>query len=235
MKFLKSKKQVLEVPELVVPQIKDFPAQKYSGEVIDSLRQLISKLNQKDNLPKSIALTAALRQEGVSYLSQALAAAIAHDLGRRVCLVELNYWWPNPDLMFIDENHTLSAVIKGRTNIHKAAVATGWPDFNILPAGDIQLHSRPKVANSEIIKGILAELEDIYDHLILDIPAVLATTDAVTLTALASTTCLVIHQGVTHAEDVTQALDLIEHVNIAGVILNRSRFAAPAKLLRAIA
>lgn len=231
----KNKKTIEDIPELVVPETKGIPSFSYPGEVIESMRLLMSRLNKKGGLPKSLVMMAALRQEGVSYLSQALAATIAHDLGQRVCLVELNYWWPNPQFEFEGNKRSLAAVIEKRMKLSRAVISTGWPNFNILPAGKIPIQNRPKVANSEEIREIIIELEDLYDHLILDIPAILATTDAVALASLGSAACLVIHQSVTHVEDVNQALDEVEHLNLIGVALNRSKFASPNKLMRVIA
>jgi Mrp family chromosome partitioning ATPase len=231
----KTNKIFEEIPELIIPAVNGIPSFIYPGEVSESMRQLISRLNKKGGLPKSLAMMAALRQEGVSYLSQALGATIANDLGQRVCLVELNYWWPTPVFQFEGDERSLAAVIDKRMKLSKAVISTGWPNFNILPAGEIARHNRPKVANSEEIREIIKELEDLYDHLILDIPAILATTDAVALASLGSSACLVIHQGITPVEDVNQALDEVEHLNIAGVALNRSKFASPKQIIRVIA
>jgi MinD-like ATPase involved in chromosome partitioning or flagellar assembly len=92
--------------------------------------------------------------------------------GQRVCLVELNYWWPNPEFQFDGDQRSLAAVIDKRMKLGQSHYSTGWPNFNILPAGDIPRQNRPKVANSEEIREIIIELEDLYDHLILDIPAI---------------------------------------------------------------
>jgi Mrp family chromosome partitioning ATPase len=229
------KKRRDEVPGRDIPEIEGEPEYLYDGEVVQGIRQLISRLNMKGGLPRSLAMIAALRQEGVSYLSQVLAATIANDLGHRVCLLELNYWWPNPEFQFEEDQGSLAAVIDKRMKLDRAIIRTGWPNYNILPAGVIPPHNRPKVANSHEIREIIIELEDLYDHIILDIPAILATTHAVALASLASASCFVIHQGITHIEDVHQALSEVEHLNMIGVALNRARFSSPRRLVRVIA
>jgi Mrp family chromosome partitioning ATPase len=229
------KKRRDEVPGRDIPEIEGEPEYLYDGEVVQGIRQLISRLNMKGGLPRSLAMIAALRQEGVSYLSQVLAATIANDLGHRVCLLELNYWWPNPEFQFEEDQGSLAAVIDKRMKLDRAIIRTGWPNYNILPAGVIPPHNRPKVANSDEIREIIIELEDLYDHIILDIPAILATTHAVALASLASASCFVIHQGITHIEDVHQALSEVEHLNMIGVALNRARFSSPRRLVRVIA
>jgi Mrp family chromosome partitioning ATPase len=50
------------------------------------------KLNR--NLPRRVAVIAALRGEGVTHTAVVLGATLAHDTGARVCIVELNWWAP---------------------------------------------------------------------------------------------------------------------------------------------
>jgi Mrp family chromosome partitioning ATPase len=69
---------------------------------------------------------------------------------------------------------------------------------------------------------------------ILDIPAILATTDSVTLASLGNVACLVIQQGVTQVGDVSQALDEIEHLEIMGSVLNNIRIATPKPILKVL-
>ena len=116
------KKRRDEVPGMDIPEIEGEPEYLYDGEVVQGIRQLISRLNMKGGLPRSLAMIAALRQEGVSYLSQVLAATIANDLGHRVCLLELNYWWPNPEFQFEEDQGSLAAVIDKRMKLDRAII-----------------------------------------------------------------------------------------------------------------
>ncbi|MCA9925602.1 MAG: hypothetical protein KC421_24695, partial [Anaerolineales bacterium] len=69
---------------------------------------------------------------------------------------------------------------------------------------------------------------------LLDIPALLATSDAIPLASLSSGSCLVIKQGVTSIENVRLALDDIAHLNMLGVILNQAVIKTPKLFLRFI-
>ncbi len=91
---------------------------------------------------------------------------------------------------------------------------------------------RPVVAHSRYLKGMLDELNQQFDYLILDIPAILATSDAVSLASLGSACCLVIRQGVTRVEDVRLALDEASQLTMLGVVLNQFTLKTPKQILR---
>ncbi|MCA9936600.1 MAG: hypothetical protein KC415_21845, partial [Anaerolineales bacterium] len=84
------------------------------------------------------------------------------------------------------------------------------------------------------LKLYLDELGKRYDHLLLDTPAILATSDAIPLASLSNGSCLVIKQGVTSIENTKRALDDIAHLHILGVILNQVIVKTPKLFLKYI-
>ena len=218
-----------------IPSLSEALFPEYSSETIDGLRHLVTRLRQREKLPERLSIVSALRQEGVSYLAQALAATLAHDLDARVCLVDLNYWWPNERIQSGENKPTLSAVIAGQARLEDALLHTGWPEIAILPAGEVPRHSRSKVAHSQEIRQVIETLQMQFDHLILDVPAILSTPDAVALASLSQAACLVIRQGLTTKDDVSRALDEIEQLNVVGVIMNRVELATPSWLVKMLA
>lgn len=224
-----------QAPSPPIPSLSEALFPEYPSETIDGLRHLVTRLRQRDRLPERLSIVSALRQEGVSYLAHALAATLAHDLSARVCLVDLNYWWPNEGFQSGENRCTLSAVIAGQARLDEALLHTGWPEIAILPAGEVPRHSRSKVAHSREIRAIIQDLQLQFDHLILDVPAILSTPDSVALASLSDSACLVIRQGVTSKDDVSRALDEIEHLDVVGVIMNQVRLATPAWLVKMLA
>jgi Mrp family chromosome partitioning ATPase len=223
-----------EMPALVVPSAGDEPLETFSGEAVDSIRYLVTRLHQREGLPKRISMVAALRKEGVSYLSQALAATMAYDLAAKVCLVDLNYWWSNKLFSLGEHYQSWANVISGDVELKQALIPTGWSNFSILPAGNIARLQHSMVANSQSLRELIEELSSEFDHLILDVPAILATTDSVALASLGTACCLVIRQGITQSGDVSQALDRIEHLPMMGVVLNRVRLETPSQLVKMV-
>jgi Mrp family chromosome partitioning ATPase len=204
----------------------------FASDAVESLRHMITRLGLQEALPTRLVLTSALRQEGVTYTARALAAILANDLLSKVCLVETNWWWPSADLSHLATNGGLAAVVLGTATLDEAIVPTGRANLYLLPAGSMPMLNRPVAARSPALKETIEELAHRFDHLILDVPAVLATSDALALAALGGPCCLVVRQGVTSVEKVRTALDDIQNLPMLGVIMNRAQIATPASLLK---
>jgi Mrp family chromosome partitioning ATPase len=230
----KSQKELEPIYELTLPGAAGEPVATYPGEVIDPLRRMLTHLGKKNALPRRIAMVAALRGEGVTYLSQALAATMANDMTARICVIDLNWWWPAQKDFFQDENGGLAAVLAGEKSLDGVLVPSGWPNLFFIPAGQTAPEQRHSVARSQALRDVVDSLDASFDHLIFDIPAILATSDAVTLASLAAHCCLVIRQGVTPGEDVRRALDEIDHLSILGVVMNQVQFKTPRSILKLI-
>jgi len=70
-----------------------------------------------------------------------------------------------------------------------------------------------------------------FDYLVLDIPAIKLTSDAIPLAAHGSAACLVVRQGVTPIADAQRALDDVQQLNMLGVVMNRVRVQTPRVIL----
>ena len=223
----------IEVPFKVSYQQND-PGNVYPDEVIDSLRHMVSRIVRSDSFPRKLALIAALRQEGVSYLSKALAHVLSYDLGARVCVVELNWWWPDSLTEEAMNSGGLAAVMSGSIDLENALIYVESDRLALLPAGNMVLSSRSVAARSGQLDEIISALEYQFDYLILDVPAVLATSDAIPLATRGDGSCLVIRQGVTQAESVRQALYDVDHLPLLGVVMNQVHLETPAWVLKLI-
>lgn len=204
----------------------------YPGDVVESLRYMLTRLAKDKVIPSRLAMTSTLREEGTTYLSRALATIIAHDLQASVCVVELNWYWPSRDTAVFPQN--LSAVMQNKSTIDEALVATNWPNMFMIPAGQMPPTQRAIITRSENLQHTINELAGKFDHIILDIPAILSTSDAIPLASLGNATCVVIHHGVTPVEKIRQALDEISHLSIIGTVINLSQTNIPARLLQFI-
>jgi len=227
----------------------------YSAEITNALRRAITQLSYQERLPARLAVVSALREEGVTYTALALAAILANDLDVRVCAVELNWWtpgmqaavaepqeeprrrwpfrWRRPKVVpSVEQDNSvevagLGGILSGALSLDTALLPTSLPNLWLLPAGRIAAKHRPIVARSAELRGLIQYLSRRYDHIILDVPAILATSDSVALASLADACFLVVRQGVTPVNMVRQALDNISHLDIKGVVLNRTRTRTP--------
>jgi Mrp family chromosome partitioning ATPase len=219
-------------PPLTVTGQNGDPLMAFAPDAVESLRHMITRLGLQEALPTRLVLTSALRQEGVTYTARALAATLANDLLTKVCMVEMNWWWPSAELARLSTTGGLAAVVLGTATLDEAIVPTGRANLSLLPAGHMPMLNRPVAARSPALKETIDELGRRFDHLILDVPAVLATSDALALAALGGVCCLVVRQGVTSVEKVRAALDDVQNLPMLGVVMNRVHIATPASLLK---
>jgi Mrp family chromosome partitioning ATPase len=256
MKLLPKRKRTVAPPiePFVLRSTIGTPLIAFSPEVITKHRRMITNLLYQKEIPARIAVLSTLQGEGVTYTTLAFGATMASDLPQKVCVVELNMWSPGlltllrtatlpakprrrlfrrvPPPEVIDENLLPSSlgvagILAGTVSLEEALIPTSLPNLMLLPAGNLPIEERPVAARSEAIKLLIAQIAEQFDHIILDIPSVLASSDAVALAALADTVCLVVRQGVTPTTIVKQALDEIKHMNVVGVVLNQTRYHTP--------
>ena len=240
------------------------PLYTFPGPIISSMRHLETTLMYKGALPARIAIVSALRQEGVTYTTMALATTLAYDLAVRVCVVELNWWWPGVRTEPLPENearvsrwrklfppkkprsdkvivHTeteetaiqlsdttgLAAVLMGNATLDEAIVQTALPNLMLLPAGNLPASQRPAMARHDTLKACIKQLSRRFDHILLDVPAILGTSDSIALASLSTACCVVVRQGVTPVSQVRRALDDVKHLSMLGVVLNQARMSLP--------
>ena len=213
-------------PSLLL-QSKDESVQvAFSNKTVNSIRQLLARIESRTDLSPKLGVISALREEGVTYISQALGTVMANDLGVDVCLIDLNWWYTA-----YPAEIGVSDIISGQKDLDDVLIPTNYPNLRILPSGELSVAQRPVVARSEALKNILVELEERFDYLIIDIPAILASSESVPIAALADMNCMVIHQGATASSNVRLALDEVRHLKLLGVIMNQSETYTPSTLL----
>ncbi len=205
----------------------------FPQELVQSLRHMLTKLNREQKLPAKISVVSALRQEGVSLMSLAMAAIMANDLSRNVCLVDLNWWWPSNDMRQLTSHSPgILPLLHGEVKLETVLVRTNYPHFTILPAGTLPAVQRPVIARGPALQRVIEELSGYVDHIIFDIPAILTTSDAIPLASLGDACCVVVHQGISTRTVVQQALGEINHLPMLGVLMNRVHVATPNWLLK---
>lgn len=232
------------------------PLLVFSAAVVSPLRRMVTLLASDGKLPSRLALVSALREEGVTYNAMALATLLANDLAGGVCLVELNWEWPAvarlagqgvappppeaaPAEQALGERALasqggLAAVLAGACDIESVLVRTGLPNLVLLPAGNLPVEGREAIVRGAQLREIVEQLSERFEYLVLDVPAVAATSDAIPLARLGTGVLLVVRQGVTPRRVVAAALDDLSTCNLLGVILNRARIATPRFLLKLI-
>lgn len=225
------KNPMLEAP-LHLRAINSEITYQFPADLVTSLRHMTTKLSRSQRVPAKLAVVSALRQEGVSFVTQALATIMAHDLSRRVCLVDLNWGWSSASMRDLAmRSPGLLSLLHGEVPWDAAVVQTSQPNLSILPAGALSATQRPVIARSDALQTMIADLNQHFDHLIFDIPAILSTSDAIPLASLGDACCVVVQQGISSRATVKRALGEIDHLPMLGVVMNRVQVATPPWLL----
>jgi len=201
------------------------------ADVANSLRLFLSRLWQTGEVgfPATMAVTSALAGEGVTFIARSVAAIIAHDLNRSVCVLETN-WWSPPDSAAMDRRSGLADVLSGGCTVDEALVRTSDDRLAILTPGHLPIAVRPAVASGSAFTDTLELLTKVFDSVVIDAPPVLKAAEAATVVRRAEATLLVVRQGVTTERQLGLAVTELSGTQL-GVIVNRSSTRVP-KLLR---
>jgi Mrp family chromosome partitioning ATPase len=219
-----------------------------------------------DRLPGCLAVTAALKGEGVSYVSRSLAAVLAYDGDASVALVDLNWKLPadagskkrrskkaakdaaktpagpapgtlaaagQPELGPGGQRMLVDAV-DGNATLDEIVQPTMNPRLSLIGPGVVPPARRPAIARSRELDKVIRQIAGRFDHVVLDIPPVLASSDAISLAKLADANVLVVHQGVTTSDQVESALEELDGTESLGVILNKFDSRIPAGLRKIV-
>jgi succinoglycan biosynthesis transport protein ExoP len=206
------------------------------ARVASSLRYFLARvqLHGTQGLPSRLALTSALAGEGVTYVTRSLAAVVAYDTQASIAVVDFNWRRAPRGEEDGDRPLGLADAIEDGVPIERVILPTSNPRLSLVPAGVIPVARRPAIAASTALAGVLDELEKRFDHLLLDLPPVLASSDAMNLSQFADAYVLVVQQGVTAEAQVEAALEEMRGAEALGVILNRYDTHIPRRLRKLV-
>ena len=206
------------------------------ARVAAALRYFVARVQLHDaqGIPSRLALTAALGGEGVTYVTRSLASVIAYDTEASVVIVDLNWRRPTPEVEGKPKLVGLADAVEHGVPVDDIIHRTSNPRLSFVPAGEAPVARRPALAGSKTLVAVLDELEERFDHLLLDLPPVLASSEAMNLSQLADSYVLVVQQGVTAESQVEAALEELQGGEALGVILNRFDSRIPKRLRRLV-
>lgn len=198
--------------------------------IVSALRYSVARLllEDKNGVPARLGVTAALSGEGVSFVARSLAAVLAHDGEQSVCVVDLNWWSGGAERT----GGGVADVVRGDAHLDDVLIATDNPRLMLLPAGSVAVDDRAGLARSTALQSVLEDLSIRFHHLVLDLPALLVASEALTLAGYTDACALVVRQGVTPAHAVKSALDHLANIRMLGVVLNMTSSRLPRFITR---
>jgi succinoglycan biosynthesis transport protein ExoP len=222
------KRLALTASREVVETVAQIRPQSQMAESYRALRTslLLSNLGAP---PKVIMVTSARPQEGKTTTSINTAIVLAQK-GVRVLLVDADLRRPSiHKALGMGPHSGLSNVLTGSATMEQTITTSPvLPNLFIMPAGTPPPNPAELLASSNM-RDLIAELRDLYDHIVIDTPPTLSVTDAVVLSPRADATILVIRSGHTTKQALRRARDILMQVNahVAGVLLNAVDLTSP--------
>ncbi len=196
-----------------------------------SLQYLLARVEREDaGLPQSIAVTSAIEGEGVSFISRGLAAVLAVDLGKRTCLVDANWWEGDDEVEHLGAG--LAGVARGQHGLSEVVMSTHYERLSFIPRGSFPDDDSTPPVVGDVLKQVLGELRERFDHVILDLPALDVSSTTMRFAGFAEAAILVVRQGSTRSLQVERALADIQHKRMLGVVLNDNQLRMPRLLQR---
>ena len=207
-----------EAPDL---EVKHQPASAGS-EAIRTLRASLF-LAAPGGLPTSLLMTSARPSEGKTCISVNLAASLAQ-MGRRVCLVDCDLRRPRVNkALAMSLSPGVTNFLTGSMALDDVVRQTIQPGFDVLTAGPIPPNP-VDLLNSANMNSLLRQLEERYDHVLVDAPPALGFADVPILSHQLGGGCLLVtRSGETSRRLAKHACDYLTRMQskLLGVVLNR--------------
>ena len=176
--------------------------------------------------PTVFGVTSALVGEGKTTVAMHLAFSIARNSFKKVCLIDLGMGEDEicRRLGVKQEVGVVNVLDGTETIIHTLQVAD-CGELSIMPAGPAP-ENPTKTSRSPAVPEVIAAARQMFDIIIVDMPAVL-TGNALPIASYLDRVMLVVCAGVTPRDVVNDALDRIGRKRTLGVVLNRIKPSSP--------
>ena len=177
----------------------------------EQMRGIRTTLLTMDSQPKSVAITSGSSDEGKSLACVNLAASLVEGGSRRVLLVDANLRHPQLcEIVVARDGAGLSDLMGGGVADPRPLIQqTGIPNVDLLPAGQL-LDNPGSLLNPKALAGVLGMVEDDYDFVIVDTPALDEYADAAVMAPEVDGAILVCQVEGPPRSAAEKALDLLE-------------------------
>ena len=197
-----------------------------AGHWDDAAEHLSDPLLETDSV---FGVTSSVPGEGKTTIAMHLAFSIARNSGRKVCLIDLGLG--DNEIcrrIGVRTEKGLVNVLEGQDYVIRTLQLSDCGDLSVMPAGKLPRNPN-KAARSPAVTEIIAAAREIYDTVIVDLPAV-STGNALPIAEHLDKVMLVVCAGATPKDIVQQAVDRLGRRRVLGVVLNRMKSAMPNKL-----
>jgi len=204
-----------------VGKVVDLEPSSHAAEAYRTVRTAVY-FGAPDVEIKTLLVTSPAPSDGKTTLVSNLAVAMAH-AGQKVIVLDADFRKPSQHKIFeVDEEASgVTELLAGGGALDEAIQSTGVERLDMLPCGQIPPNPS-EMLNSQAFGGLLAELSERYDRILVDAPPVLSLADARVLGARCDAALLVLRAEKSSRKPSQQAVESLLSVGtrILGVVIN---------------
>jgi capsular exopolysaccharide synthesis family protein len=223
--------QLIHVTELTVDRhlAAFWGNDRFSKERYQSLAVRVSTLALKRRL-KSLLITSALDGEGKSTVALNLAWSLARPGERRVLFIDANLRNPSLARMLgISPRRSWPAMVENSADFGSTAIRLDPHHLYLLPTCQSDYLNRrngkgadpAELITSRSAEDLFADLEEQFDLVVIDAPAISEFAETQRLAAIVDSTIMVVRAGRTSHGAVDSALKLVPKDRRLGIVLNQ--------------
>lgn len=178
-------------------------------------------LSSAEHAPRTMLITSSHPAEGKTTIVANTAISLAQT-GARVLVLDADMRRPRCHKILSTKNDTgLSTYLSREVSVDKVIIPHDIPNLFVMPAGPVPPNPS-ELLSSIKLRYLVAELQDRFDHIIIDSPPVIHVTDALIISPHVDGVVIVVKSNHTPREAVQRAKQALADVNakIFGVVLN---------------
>jgi protein-tyrosine kinase len=192
-----------------------------------SYRMLRTRVLQRARANRwtAIGFTSPGPSEGKSLTCINLALSIAREMNNNVFLIDLDLRNPSVNrYLGVAEPPSIADYLSGATDVDNALYSIGVENLLVAGANTGTSHSSELIAAGRHT-SLFSHIASISTQplIIVDLPPVLSTDEALVLAPQLDAIFLVVGEGTTRRDGLVRSVDLLQEFNLAGIILNKSR------------
>ena len=194
---------------------------------IDSIAGTI-KMHLGERQKGAVLFTSSVSGEGTTTICSNVALALTKICPGNILLLDGNVRHPEIHTLFdLDPLPGLTDILSGKINWEDAVRISDLENFFILPFGE-PLSAPLSLLGSEEMEQLLNDLKKEFDFILLDLPPVLESDEAVLIAPWMEALVLVIQARATRKEIVMRATErVIRHKGFLGAVFNQKKSFVP--------
>jgi Mrp family chromosome partitioning ATPase len=184
--------------------------------------QVLQRMQQ--NAWTTLVVTGPRENVGKTLTAVNLAVSLAGSVNHAVFLVDLDLRRPSIHTLFgYQPEYGIADHLQHSVPLEKVVFLPGIERLTVIP-GNRGLEHSSELLTSPVMQQFVAPFKgrDAQRLCIFDMPPLLMSDDVLAFSPLVDALLLVVEDGKTTREDVTQCLELISDLNLIGTVLNKS-------------